>query len=138
MLSTGITQTLYGMIHERVRKSIRPVEGRELGIIDLDSAQFFLTDIKAKEAVLREAITALERRLNQHTYLCGDEKTIADLSAACELDQGCMFGLDIKKLIWKYPKTAQWLKHMIMDDEINSAIAARLRKGATMMRTWLG
>ena len=67
-----------------------------------------MREYKAKEALLKKALVDLERRLNKHAYLCGDEKTIADLSAACELDNGCMIGLDMAWLREKYPRTAQW------------------------------
>ena len=38
------------------------------------------------KATLHKALGDLEARLSKNNYLCGDKKTIADLSAACELD----------------------------------------------------
>jgi glutathione S-transferase len=38
----------------------------------------------------------MERRLSETKYLCGDEMSIADLTAACELIQGKFLRLDLK------------------------------------------
>ena len=60
------------------------------------------------------------------------------MSAACELDQGCMYGLDIPTIALRYPKTAQWLKRMTVDDAVNYAAAAKLRRAATKTMAWIG
>ena len=58
----------------------------------------------------------MESRLTKHAYLCGEEKSIADLSAACELDQGQWVDLDLSA----YPKVDAWKKHMIDNDAKNN------------------
>lgn len=39
------------------------------------------------ESCLHRSLTQMEQWLTEWKYLCGDEKTIADISAAHELDQ---------------------------------------------------
>ena len=60
-----------------------------------------LEAFKRYHSVFQKAMADLESRLTKHRFICGDEKTIADLSAACELSQGKMVALDISG---KYPK----------------------------------
>ena len=57
----------------------------------------------------------LERQLTKTKYITGNQMTIADLSAACELEQICFIALDISK---DYPNVHRWLRHMIDDHEI--------------------
>ena len=51
----------------------------------------------------------LEGRLSKTKYLCGDEISIADISAACELDSAKFLQLDLSQ----YPKLAAWSKNII-------------------------
>ena len=51
----------------------------------------------------------MERWLSEHTYLCGNEISIADLSAACELIQGKFIEIDLK--LW--PLVSVWLEKII-------------------------
>ena len=57
------------------------------------------------KAVLHKALADLDARLERNAFLCGPEQTIADLSAAFELDNGRLSALDLAK----YPKVAEWL-----------------------------
>ena len=41
---------------------------------------------KITRSILKKALTDLEIRLSKTAFLCGEKQTIADLSAACELD----------------------------------------------------
>lgn len=72
--------------------------------------------------------------ITAHAYLCGDKKTIADLSAACELDQGQWVALELNS---KYPRVGQWYQKMIAEDEINYQLAAHLRKSCHKITTWV-
>jgi len=63
---------------------------------------------------LRESINDLEMRLSQTRYLSGDEMSIADISAAHELDQTRFVALDLSK----WPKTKAWLYHMVDEQPI--------------------
>eukprot|EP00354_Favella_ehrenbergii_P003186 CAMPEP_0170458872 /NCGR_PEP_ID=MMETSP0123-20130129/5713_1 /TAXON_ID=182087 /ORGANISM="Favella ehrenbergii, Strain Fehren 1" /LENGTH=82 /DNA_ID=CAMNT_0010723197 /DNA_START=365 /DNA_END=610 /DNA_ORIENTATION=- len=78
---------------------------------------------KAYQSLLHRALVDIEARLGRTAYLCGDQVSIADLSAACELDQGCMVGLDLSK----YPKTAAWLHRMTIEDAIMNETAQKMR-----------
>ena len=42
--------------------------------------------LKYSKNFLKRSLVDLETRLSLHAYICGPEKTIADLAAACELD----------------------------------------------------
>ena len=39
------------------------------------------------ETYLKRSLNLMERWLGEHEFLCGNQKTIADISAAHELDQ---------------------------------------------------
>ena len=51
----------------------------------------------------------METRLSKTQYLCGNEKSIADISACCELDSSKMVKFDLSG----YPKVKAWLHNMI-------------------------
>ncbi len=53
----------------------------------------------------------IERWLGENPFLCGDEMTLADLTAACEMMQTKFIGLDLSK----WPKIQAWLKKMVYD-----------------------
>ena len=59
--------------------------------------------------MLKRSLRLIEGRLSKTPFLCGDEMTIADLSAACELDQ--VHFVDLK--LDKWPNTKLWLHKMI-------------------------
>ena len=66
-------------------------------------------EIEFHKIMLKRSLRLIENRLTETRYLCGDEKTIADLSAACELDQTRYIDLSLDA----YPKTKAWLHNMI-------------------------
>ena len=45
-----------------------------------------MDDFNECKAILHKSLKDLENRLTKSAYICGDQITIADLSAACELD----------------------------------------------------
>ena len=53
----------------------------------------------------------MEVRLTKNQYLASNEKSIADISACCELDSSKMVKFDLSG----YPKVKAWLQHMIDD-----------------------
>ena len=53
----------------------------------------------------------IEQRLAENEYLCGNEISIADLSAGCELDQIKFLGTDLAT----WPLAEKWL-HKIIDE----------------------
>ena len=57
----------------------------------------------------KRSLDIMERWLSQSTYLCGNEISIADLSAACELIQGRFIEIDLKN----HPLTQAWLDKII-------------------------
>ena len=68
----------------------------------------------------------MERWLSAHEFLCGNQKTIADLSAAHELDQTRFAQYDLSK----WPKVKAWLYKMIDEDPIQLRVATVMRKMA--------
>ena len=76
----------------------------------------------------------LEKRLTNSTYICGgSQMSIADLSAAHELEQGKMIGLDLSQ----YPKVSAWYARMIDEDPVSSELVHELRRIAVKTSTWL-
>ena len=69
----------------------------------------------------------MERWLTNNKYLCGPDKSIADLSACHELDQTKFLPFDLS--VW--PKTEQWLFNMIDEDPISLSVAVKMRKLAS-------
>ena len=68
-LRAGLTYSVVGLINPRTTGE------------PFDSAAF-----KKSHSILRRALDDLESRLSRHAFLCSDEVSISDLSAACELD----------------------------------------------------
>ena len=62
-------------------------------------------------------------RLTTHTYLSGNEMSIADIAAAHELDQTRFVALDLSK----WPKTKAWLYHMIDEQPVMLKYAKIMR-----------
>ena len=67
------------------------------------------SELEFNKIMLKRSLRLIETRLTKTPYLCGDEMTIADLSAACELDQTRFIDLDLTP----YPKVKAWLYKMI-------------------------
>ena len=63
---------------------------------------------------LEKALLLLEHRLKKTRYLCGDQISIADLAAACELDHGRFIKLDDDYLD-TFPLVKAW-KHRVIDE----------------------
>ena len=70
---------------------------------------FDLKEFERNHFYFKKAMDDIERRLGEHPYLCGPEKTIADLSAACELDQTKWVNYDFEG----YPRAKEWHERMI-------------------------
>ena len=68
----------------------------------------------------------MEKWLTKSQYLCGEQMTIADLSAAHELDQARFIALDLSK----WPKVKQWLFKMIDESPENLDTAQNMRRFA--------
>ena len=64
--------------------------------IDIHKRQFF------------KAMKMMEKILEKHKFLCGDEMTIADLSAACELHNVKFIELDYSK----FKHVTRWMSAM--------------------------
>ena len=78
------------------------------------------------ETMLARSLRMMENTLKKTKYLCGDEITIADLSAAHELDMTRFINLDLSK----WPHVKAWLHHMIDENPINLEVCAVVRKRA--------
>ena len=77
---------------------------------------------------LKKSLRNLEARLSQYKYLCSDEISIADISAAMELDQTRFIELDLSG----YPLTKAWLHRVIDENPILLETSALVRKLAAM------
>ena len=64
--------------------------------------------------LLARGLMLMENRLAKTRYLCGDEVSIADLSACCELDSSRFLELNLDS----HPKVKAWLHHMIDENPI--------------------
>ena len=67
-----------------------------------DELQFF-------QVYLKRSLDLMERWLTQTEYLCSNEISIADLSAACELIQGRFIQIELSK----WPHVQKWLDKII-------------------------
>ena len=76
------------------------------------------------EQYLKRSLFLMEQMLTKHTYLCGDQKTIADLSACHELDQTAFIQYDLSK----YPRVQNWLSRMIDEDPVVLETSKVMRK----------
>lgn len=66
-------------------------------------------ELKFYAVWMKRTLDLMERRLTESKYLCGDEISIADLSAVCELIQGKFLNLDLAK----WPKLKEWQDKLI-------------------------
>ena len=66
----------------------------------------------------------MDRWLSQNKFLCGNERSIADLSAAHELDQMKFMNFDLSK----WPKVEAWLAEFIDSNSIQLQVAQSMRK----------
>ena len=80
-------------------------------------------ELEEAKARLRKALDDMEVRLTQHKYLAGDEISIADVSAAHELDQTRFVALDLSK----WPKTKAWLYNVIDEQPAMLKLAKIIR-----------
>mmetsp|Transcript_41692 Transcript_41692/g.54912 ORF Transcript_41692/g.54912 Transcript_41692/m.54912 type:complete len:120 (-) Transcript_41692:72-431(-) len=78
---------------------------------------------------LRRSLTLLEQRLTKHRFLCSDQITIADLSAASELESSRFVDLDISN----FPKTKEWLHRMIDENPVMDELHKLMRKTAKIL-----
>ncbi len=81
-------------------------------------------ELKFYEVYLKRSLNLMERWLGETEYLCGNEKTIADISAAHELDNTKFASYDLSK----WPKVEAWLHKMIDEDPVQLKIATVMRK----------
>ena len=75
---------------------------------------------------LTKGLKLIEDRLKKTKYLCGDEVSIADLSACSELDSSRFIQLNLDG----HPKTKAWLYHMIDENPIMCEIHQPNRQAA--------
>ena len=86
-------------------------------------------ELVPEKIMYRRALRLIEERLTKHPYLCGKDISIADISAACELEQMRIvdFSLD------NYPKTKEWLHRCVDENPIMNEVHKPVRKFAKMM-----
>ena len=86
------------------------------------------TELEDHVLILERALELIEGRLSKTRFISGDEVSIADLSAACELDQARFIELDLNP----YPQTKLWLNKMIDEDPTMLEIHETIRKFAAL------
>ena len=96
------------------KKFFAPVTGRSYTDKELD----------IHVVAIRRSLTLLEHRLATKPYLTGNQPTIADISAACELDSGMFFDLNLSN----FPKTKAWLYRMVDADPMMMELSEPIRK----------
>ena len=105
----------------------------ELGLPRITGKPHNKQSFKKSRAILEKTLAYLELKLTANPFICGTEKTLADLSAACELDQGKWVAHDLSK----YPKVKEWLERMIDHDQVNVVVACSMLKCAKKTNDWL-
>ena len=65
----------------------------------------------------------MDRWLGENEYLCGKERSIADISASHEVDQTKFLEYDIAG----WPNVHRWLSKMIDEDEVQMEVATKMR-----------
>ena len=83
-------------------------------------------EMEFHEIMLSRSLRLMENKLKKTKYLCGDQISIADLSAAHELDMIKFLDFDLSK--WSHVKA--WLFDVIDSNPINLEICALNRKMA--------
>ena len=78
--------------------------------------------------MLKRSLRMIEATLRKTPFLCGNEMSIADLSAACELDQ--VHFIDLK--LDKWPNTKLWLHKMVDEQPGVNEMSQQMRKLAAM------
>ena len=76
----------------------------------------------------KRSLDLMERWLSENTYLCGNEISIADLSASCELIQGKFIEIDLKP----WPLVSAWLDKIIFGIPEVSEVTKPMLKLAEM------
>ena len=74
--------------------------------------------------MLSRSLRLMENKLAKTKYLCGNEISVADLSAAHELDMTKFLNFDLSK----WPHVKAWLFHVIDENPINLEVCAVERK----------
>ena len=84
-----------------MKKILYPIFGKEVSEKEL----------KNLEKILHLSLKQMEDRLTKHKYLCGDEISIADISAFCEvMDTKLSPDIDISK----YNHVVAWMNRMLL------------------------
>ena len=76
--------------------------------------------------MLSRSLRIMENKLKETKYLCGNEISVADLSAAHELDMTRFMNFNLSK----WPHVKAWLFHMIDENPVNLDVCQVSRKRA--------
>ena len=77
----------------------KKITGKTLKLMKREPSE---SELQSHKDMLDRALDLIEKRLKITKYLCGDKVSIADLSAACELEQSHFLELDLSQ---NWPKT---------------------------------
>ena len=75
-------------------------------------------------SILKRSLKMMETWLTANKYLCGPEISIADISAAHEVDQTKFIAYDLTP----YPKVKAWLHHVIDESREGTEVSTAMRK----------
>ena len=95
--------------HSALRTGMTPLVFKSMFAPIMEGRTYEDHELEESKQNLRNALTDMEDRLTKNRYLTGDSMSIADVSAAHELDQGKFIRLNISR----WPRTEAWLHHMI-------------------------
>ena len=87
-------------------------------------------ELEFHEIMLARSLRVMENKLAKTKYLCGNEISIADLSAAHELDMIKFLDVDLSK----WPHVKAWHHHMIDENPVNFELVKVNREEAAFFR----
>ena len=87
-------------------------------------------ELEFHEIMLARSLRIMENKLEKTKYLCGNEVSIADLSAAHELDMIKFMDFDLSK----WPHVKAWHFHMIDENPVNLELCKVNREQAAAFR----
>jgi len=114
--------------HTYLRMGVGSYVFRKLFSAGMTGRVYKDSELDFNKIMLKRTLRLIEGRLTKTRYLCSNEVSIADLSAACELDQSKFLDISLDL----YPKTKAWLHHMIDENPVLLQIHGPMRKFAAM------
>ena len=81
-------------------------------------------DLRDLTRIRKRSLDLIELKLQNQRYLCGDKISIADLSAACEIENHRFMELDLSP----WPKLKQWLYRVVDEEAVVLEVHGHMRQ----------